>query len=235
MSKERMIRQFIKLLQSAPESPDIVNPWWGTNPDVDESTQTDRIRRRQLEAYLSLRWGKARFILLAEAIGFQGGRFTGIPMTSERILTGKLADKGLTSAMAIGALQGQQTSRSTLRPNGFTEPTATIVWQTVLGTGCPPEEFVFWNAFPWHPINPMKGPLSNRTPRGHEISQGFSVLQRFLALFPEARILALGRKASHLLESRKIDHIRMRHPARGGATLFRDQVTSLFPKGKMEL
>ena len=57
------------------------NPWGESDPLHDCDQQGPQIRRRQLQQYLGERHGSGKTLLLAEAIGYQGGHFSGIPMT----------------------------------------------------------------------------------------------------------------------------------------------------------
>ncbi len=47
------------------------------------------MRRDNLVAYLLPRLGRAKVFVVAEAVGYQGGRFTGIAITCERMLLDK--------------------------------------------------------------------------------------------------------------------------------------------------
>ena len=63
-----------------------------------------------------------------------------------------------------------------------------------------PDEFVLWNAFPWHSFDPHRGLLSNRMPNKSEQLSGRPVLKAFLELFPCEQIVALGKIAAAQLE-----------------------------------
>ena len=80
-----------------------------------------RLRRDRLAAYLSDRRG-AGLLLVAEAPGYRGTRISGIPLTSERQLTG----------------------------TGPAEATATIV-QAVLAELGIESDVLLWNVVPTHP------------------------------------------------------------------------------------
>jgi len=90
-----------------------------------------------------------------------------------------------------------------------------------------PDEFVLWNAFPWHPFDPRRGPLSNRRPNKSEQLSGRPVLKAFLELFPGEQIVALGKIAAAQLEQLGVNAHRVRHPASGGAKLFRHQIARM--------
>lgn len=56
------------------------NPWfcYDEKHDIDINSQTQRLSH--LKQYISER-KRAKYLLLAEALGYQGGHFSGIPMT----------------------------------------------------------------------------------------------------------------------------------------------------------
>ncbi|NOQ52408.1 MAG: uracil-DNA glycosylase, partial [Desulfuromonadaceae bacterium] len=158
------------------------------------------MRCRQLQQYLKERLGSAQTLLLAEAIGYQGGHFSGIPMTSERLLLGGLAHKGLSAKMVFRTLEPQRTSRPEVRRLGFTEPTATIVWGFLADQGIDPRSVILWNAFPWHPYESAKGLLSNRTPKDDELVAGHRVLRQLLELGKFTQVIAVGEKSAVQLQ-----------------------------------
>src|SRR6476659_11260129 len=85
---------FVRLLKKSPSGA-VFNPWWQIDQENDISRNAPDIRRRQLRAYLCERLGTARLAIIGEALGYRGGHFSGIPMTSERILLGKRKMAGL--------------------------------------------------------------------------------------------------------------------------------------------
>jgi hypothetical protein len=88
---------------------------------------------------------------------------------------------------------------------------------------------LIWNTFPWHPYG-AKGPLSNRTPERTLVAANLHVLERLLAeIGPGARLLAVGRTAQAALALLGVEAPALRHPAHGGAAIFREQIAPLFP------
>ena len=99
------IKNFIESLAEY-HAENVFNPWADTNPDY-EIENAIILRRRQLETYLSRRLSAAKLLLIAEACGYQGGHFTGIAMTCERMILGY--HKTVTPMMILGK-EGTRTS-----------------------------------------------------------------------------------------------------------------------------
>jgi uracil-DNA glycosylase len=228
MSREQLDK-FLRLLTASPSGP-VFNPWWQIDDENDIGPNCAAIRRKHLAVYFRERLSKARLAIVGEALGYRGGHFSGIPMTSERMLLGKkpVENGGHRPPLQIiASMTPRRTSKPSIFPHGFSEPTSTIVWGALLKTGMLPDEFVLWNAFPWHSFDPHRGPLSNRTPNKSEQFYGRPVLKAFLELFPCPQIVALGKIASAQLEHLGLNAHCVRHPASGGAKLFRQQIAKI--------
>jgi len=240
------IAEFLRLLKRSPSGA-VFNPWWQVDEQNDIGSNAPAIRRKQLRAYLQQRLQTSRLTVIGEAIGYRGGHFSGIAMTSERILLGKQKEvvaalcecRNVSRAIRNGghpdesglqiicSLEPRRTSKPQIWPHGFSEPTATIVWGTFLRLGVKPDEFVLWNAFPWHSFDPRRGMLSNRMPSKIERAAGLPVLKAFRELFPCDHVVALGKIAAAQLKELGVDAHCVRHPASGGAKLFRQQIAGL--------
>ena len=217
---------FLRLLRKSPSGA-VFNPWWEVDKENDADRDAPALRRNQLRAYLRKRLGNARLAMIGEAVGYRGGHFSGIPMTSERLLLGQSKNVQLKSNDFFCDIKPQRTSKSEKYPQGFAEPTATIVWGTLSRLGLQPDQFVLWNAFPWHSFDPRRGMLSNRMPSKSERAAGLPVLKAFLELFRTDQIIALGKIAAAQLEELDVTPPCIRHPASGGAKLFREQIAAL--------
>ncbi len=165
----------------------------------------------------------AEFLLIAEALGYQGGHFTGIPMTSERIILGHMSAKGILPTHVCNS-ELNRTSKASIKEDGFNEPTATIVWGKLVKENLDTRRFVFWNAFPWHPYKSSTKILSNRTPSEKEMKEGEVPLKELLNAIKFKKIIALGNKADSLLKNMGLKAEKVRHPAYGGANEYREQV-----------
>jgi hypothetical protein len=224
------MKQLQKLFEQLKETPKgaFFNPWYDYDTEHGISKKGPQIRLQQLKSYLKERIGRAKYLFIAEALGYQGGHFTGIAMTSERILLGHHEKvHGIPADGAFISRKAQRTSKPEVNAKGMSEPTATIMWKALYKLGIDPFETVLWNALPWHPYDPDKGLLSNRTPTDKELKKGYPALQTFLSLFPEGKIIAVGRKCEQSLSAFEIPYIPVRHPANGGAPKFRRQMKKL--------
>ncbi|MFL6505944.1 MAG: uracil-DNA glycosylase, partial [Candidatus Udaeobacter sp.] len=227
----KQLDKFLRLLKASPSGP-VFNPWWQIDSENDISSNCPAIRRKQLSAYFRERLGNARLAIVGEALGYRGGHFSGIPMTSERMLLGKKPeiiaalhqrrildlpshDGRRSRLQIIAGINPHRTSKPSVCQDGFSEPTATIVWGALLKIGVLPNEFVLWNAFPWHSFDPQRGRLSNRMPNKSEQLSGRPVLKAFLELFACEQIVALGKIAAAQLEQLGVHGHCVRHPASG--------------------
>jgi uracil-DNA glycosylase len=215
----KQLDKFLRLLKASPSGA-VFNPWREVDRENDIGRIAPIIRRQQLRAYLQERLGRVKLVVIGEALGYRGGHFSGIPMTSERMLL-------LKQQNIVAGINPRRTSKPGVCPDGFSEPTATIVWGALLKIGVLPDEFVLWNAFPWHSFDPHRGLLSNRMPNESEQLSGRPVLQDFLELFPCEQIVALGKIAGAQLERLGLHAHCVRHPASGGAKLFREQIAKI--------
>lgn len=192
-------------------APSVANPYRDETPELDGRGAAGQ-RRRNLEAYLE-RVGAVRCLLVGEALGFRGGRFSGIAFTSERQLAGEDGRRlPWASAPPFAA-----TSRN---PVLWLEPSGSVVWGALGGA---PDGVLLWNAFPWHPYAP-RSPLSNRCPERSLWQANLHVLEELLSELGAVRVLAVGRTAQAALAELGVAAPGLRHPAHGGAALFRDQL-----------
>ncbi len=219
------LEHFLEAVHARPSTDAVFNPWRDTDPLNDASARSPEHRLSHLMRYMTERLHSAKLLLVAEAIGHQGGKFSGCAMTSER---------GLLSSGQIGSpfFEGEKfrTSKTVLssgKPNplGSIEPTASIVWNTMLSL-CSSHDFVLWNSFAWHPHH-RENPLTNRTPNDSEIESGLVTLEAFLATFPGRRVVAIGRKCETAMAALGVQAIGVRHPANGGAVKFREGMATL--------
>jgi uracil-DNA glycosylase len=220
------IDDFLQLLKKSPSGA-VFNPWWELDEQNDVAPDAPAVRRNQLRAYLRKRLRTAQLAVIGEAIGYRGGHFSGIPMTSERLLLGRSEKVRFKSNDFFSDISPRRTSKPEKCPDGFSEPTATIVWGTLLRLGLQPDQFVLWNAFPWHSFDVRHGILSNRMPNKSEQPAGLLVLKAFLELFECEQVVALGKIAATQLEKLSVHAHCVRHPASGGAKLFRQQITGI--------
>ena len=217
---------FLPLLKASPSGA-VFNPWWQIDEENDIGPQSAATRRKHLTVYFRERLGTAGLAIIGEAIGYRGGHFSGIPMTSERLLLGRSKKVQMKSNDFFSDINPRRTSKPEKCAEGFSEPTATIVWGTLLHLGVRADEFILWNAFPWHSFDSRRGMLSNRMPNKFERAAGLSILKAFLELFSRDQVVALGKIAAAQLEQLGVNAHCVRHPASGGAKLFREQIAKI--------
>ncbi len=189
---------------------DTFNPWRDFDSVYDCDASAPLTRRENLRKYLHAR-ENAQLILIAEAISYQGGKFTGIAMTSEKLL-------GVRTSNPSAHL-----GNDARKKNGFSENTASILENVLVrGLDLNPATFIKWNTYPFHPHKPGDM-LSNRTPTDDEILQSKHLLQKFLNTFPNKKIISIGNIAFETFTKFFPEYAieKVRHPANGGAPKFK--------------
>lgn len=208
---------FARLVEAIPSGvPGMFNPW-KERCSHDSGINGPTARLDRLARHLDC---DARLICIGEAPGYAGCRTSGVAFTSERLLLeggipridpppGRLSDRRLP----------------------FSEPSATIVWKTLYRLGVA-EHTILWNAVQLHPFK--EGDVwSNRTPTDREVALGMPALRILAAVYPNAKIVAVGKKAGGLLRDAGIPIIGdVRHPANGGATQFSEQLQAIFESAR---
>ncbi|MFN2581801.1 MAG: uracil-DNA glycosylase [Candidatus Dormibacteria bacterium] len=161
------------------------------------------IRRRNVVAYLAAR-RDARVLLVGEAAGWRGARYSGLSLYCERQFGDEEA-----------ALR-----RSSRHPLGWSEPSATIVQRAIAPWR---RDVALWNLVPTHPRR--DGVVhSNRAPTRTETRAGERWLHELIALLNPRHIAAVGNHAARALGS---DVPALRHPSHGGAVPFTTGVRAL--------
>lgn len=188
-----------------PSGEDLFNPYRDRNSELD-CLEAPVIRRQNLRAYLEDHDKGVPLLLIAEAPGPWGCRFSGVPITSER----QLVDPAFPA-------NGMQSS---LRDEPYSEYSAGIYWRCLQPYY---QQFLSWNTVPMHPHHPGR-PLTIRTPRKTEIDRFLSTLEAVVAWASPDMTLAVGRKAEAALGRLDVPATYVRHPSQGGARLFEEGV-----------
>ncbi len=195
------------LLHAAAPTDTLFNPYL----DYDEALDVPgapQLRTANLRAYLDAFDDSPPILAVAEAPGYRGCRFSGIPLVSEK----QLVD-------ADFPIDGIPTSRD--GPMG--EQSATI-YARVLAERRP---LVFtWNTVAFHPHKPDQ-PLTNRRPTQAEIDASAPTLGALVDVLKPRVIVAVGRVAEGTLARLGHASTYVRHPAQGGARKFEAGMTAI--------
>jgi uracil-DNA glycosylase len=181
--------------------------------------EANRLRRHNLRLYLHRMTAvQPNVLLVGEAVGYRGGRLTGIPFASRAII---LDEEGF-----FGPSRGYRAPAEDGFPHA--EATATILWQAVAAMQPLP---LLWNAFPFHPYVSGR-PLSNRAPTKAERELGRPFLAGLIALFSIQRVVAVGKTAAAGLAAMGVSCHAIRHPSHGGKSAFLDGIKTIQEPGR---
>lgn len=195
----------------APSTDLLFNPYNGVDPAWDRE-DADLIRRDNLRRYLESFADSPEVLIVGEAPGPRGCRFSGVPFTDEALL--------LSGSLPFS---GRQTSRGA---DPRREYSSMAMWQAL--RMCHPR-FLLWNSVPLHPHQPSE-PLSIRTPKGSELREWSWLLGEIEAMLRPELVVALGRRAEEALDQAGVRCVYLRHPSRGGLRAFREGARSLLER-----
>jgi uracil-DNA glycosylase len=215
MTREEQIKSFVVAI-SEPSFHRIHNPWRDL---CTTELRPDGCMLRQERLRRHLNAPNPRLLIIGEAPGYQGCRYSGLAFSSERLLVEK----------AIPRMNGLDGERITNRGKPWSEPSATIVWGALYEHGLAMDTVMF-NAVPWHPEG-ARGIHSNRTPSTDEKTEGLKYVPMLLKIFPGIKVAALGNTSSDMLTELCVEHVKLRHPANGGAGKFRAGLADLVRSG----
>lgn len=168
------------------------------------------IRKENLVKYLRGFSKRPSILIIGEAPGPRGCRFSGVPFTSEaQICHGKLP------------FTGQKSSVSDLP---YSENSATIFWKAMLPYH---PKFFIWNSIPFHPHKHGEF-LSIRNPTRKEVCFYASLLEEMTSLIKPKHIVAVGKRAKYALKQKQLSCIYIRHPSHGGAIEFTENIKKIF-------
>lgn len=191
-------------------TPGLFNQYRGRDSSVDIEAAA-RVRRENLLGYFKSFRESPSILLLGEAPGPWGCRFSGIPFTGERQL--------LAHALPFG---GQQSSRDdplirVRKTAPYISNSARLFWSTMLPFH---PRFIVWNCVPIHPYE-TGSILSVRTPTAKEVLKYTRVISDIISILKPRKIIAVGRKAQSSLDHLGLPCDYVRHPSQGGASKFK--------------
>lgn len=202
-------------LFAMPSAPRLVNPYDAADPVLDAPGAAATRRANLLASFAALA-PRPRLLLVAEAPGPHGARFSGVPLASEA----QLLDPDF-------PFDGSPTSVDAAHGRPLDEYSARIV-QRVIGDAR--REVVIWNAVPFHP-HPDGKPRGIRAPTRTEIGRFALVLAAVVAAVrgarPDVPVVAVGRVAERALADVGVEAVYLRHPSQGGARIFADGLAAL--------
>jgi hypothetical protein len=181
-------------------------------PDANE------IRKENLWNYLNTFSKRPSILLLGEAAGPWGCRFSGVPFTGEKQL-----------CESILPFSGYQSSKNnpSIKIKRFPPHislSAKVFWE-ILKPFHP--KFFIWDCVPLHPhqINEI---LSVRNPRKNEVFSFYNLLLEIIRIIKPKQILSIGRKAEGALDELRVSSHYVRHPSHGGAKEFEIGIKRVF-------
>ncbi|MBN1459268.1 MAG: uracil-DNA glycosylase [Armatimonadetes bacterium] len=195
------------------------------NQYQDADLRTERpdgpaVRQANLRSYLASYHDMPVVLVVGEAAGPWGMRWSGVPFTSER----QLAEKTVPFQGEVSSLQKPAVRLGRKSPHS--SGSATIFWR-VMKQWFP--AFLAVDVVPFFPHT--KGDvLKKDTPSDSEIRQFLPILEQTSTLLQPATIVAVGRRASEALSNLGMDHEAVHHTAHDAKKEFPAGMESIFER-----
>ena len=210
-----LARAYEQTLFAAPSSDRLFNLYRDAVDGLDGADAPAR-RRANLLAALDALPPAPDVLVVAEAPGPWGTRFSGVPLASEAQL----------AAGAYG-LAGAPTSarwEREGRPHG--ESSSTIYRAAMAGRE---GRFWTWSTVPLHPHR-VGEPLTIRAPTAAEARAWHGLLARHVEALRPRVVVAVGRHAERALAALGVTAVYVRHPSQGGAPAFRAGIAEVWDR-----
>jgi len=210
-------RNLESLLVDAPSTGITFNQYRDCNPEVDVPDAA-AIRLANLRSYMEKACDSASILIVGEAAGPWGARFSGIPFVGEKQLLDPLFP-----------IRGERSSkvdplRETRIAPPFVSNSAKLFWEALLPFH---ERFVAWDAMPFH-THKRGDALTVRNPSKKEVAQFGEMLRLVEAYVQPSQIVAVGRRAFEALEALGHSPVYVRHPSMGGRAGFATGMQEVF-------
>ncbi len=213
--RDRLWQRYGADLFDEPAGDRLFNPYRDRHPAYDVA-DAPALRRQNLRAALDAIPEWPDVLVVAEAPGPWGCRFSGVPFTNERqLLDPDFPVHGRPSSLRFAA------SGEPVR-----EYSGAIYWDAMLPHW---GRFWTWNAVPFHPHRAGE-PMTIRTPGVREVRRWHGLLAATVEALAPREVVAVGRKAEGALAAVGADPVYVRHPSQGGATRFREGVAALWER-----
>lgn len=181
------------------------------NSFVFDKDNSNLIRQQNLKRYMESFTEKPRYMLLGEAPGCYGCRFSGVPFTSEK----QLVDPKFW-------LQGERSSSG----DPYEEFSGRVLWELLAPYH---DKFFIYNTIPFHPHTNEVAILTNRTPTKEEIKDNLKYLEKIIEILRPDEHVAIGRVAESAFKALNVKKVTyVRHMSHGGEKLFNDKMKKVF-------
>ena len=212
--RDRLRDAYERTLFTAPSTDRLFNLYRDRDAALDAADASARRRANLLEALDRLPSGSTDVLVVAEAPGPWGTRFSGVPLASEA----QLAEGAFGLAGTPSSLRFEREGR----PH---RESSSTVYRTLMAPHA--GRFWTWGTVPLHPHRPG-APLTIRAPTAAEARAWHGLLALHAEALAPRVVVAVGRHAERALAAVGVPAVYVRHPSQGGAPAFRAGMAAIW-------